>query len=293
VEATGASKPTVEASGPAHDGQRALIVAAAAVRGSQALAQIRRHAADERTRLLVVAPALTDSPIEHAMGSVDDAIAAAQQRLETSIAALREHGYDVRGHVGDSDPLLAIEDGLREFGADSIVLVTAAGDDAHWLEGDLFERAKRRFEPPIVHVEIDRRGAGGDVAAVQTDGADAESPPDSEYEGYSKNLPRFSARDLLGIVVAVIGTMAAILIAVGCGDETLQRTTAEAGEGSSGSCVAAQVVAGLTALINVAHVVGLVLFESIGYRGGWARFFATLSLVGTPLAVLATVLLAH
>ena len=41
-----------------------------------------------------------------------------------------------------------------------------------------------------------------------------------------------------------------------------------------------------TALVNMAHVVGLTLMESVRYRGGFAKFFRTLSLVGTPLAVL-------
>ena len=36
----------------------------------------------------------------------------------------------------------------------------------------------------------------------------------------------------------------------------------------------------------MAHVVGLTLFESVHYHGGFAKIFRTLSLVGTPLAVL-------
>jgi len=40
------------------------------------------------------------------------------------------------------------------------------------------------------------------------------------------------------------------------------------------------------ALVNMAHVVGLLLMESVRYRGGFARFFRTLSLMGTPTAVL-------
>jgi hypothetical protein len=35
----------------------------------------------------------------------------------------------------------------------------------------------------------------------------------------------------------------------------------------------------------MAHVVGLLLMESVRYRGGFAKFFRTLSLVGTPLAI--------
>jgi hypothetical protein len=49
-------------------------------------------------------------------------------------------------------------------------------------------------------------------------------------------------------------------------------------------------IAGALALINVAHVVGLTLFQAGPYRGGWRDFFARLSLYGTPLAIVASVL---
>ncbi|HEY8502649.1 MAG TPA: hypothetical protein VIL21_08185, partial [Solirubrobacterales bacterium] len=39
------------------------------------------------------------------------------------------------------------------------------------------------------------------------------------------------------------------------------------------------------ALANLAHVVGLTLFEAIRYRGGFAKFFRSLALVATPLAI--------
>jgi hypothetical protein len=45
------------------------------------------------------------------------------------------------------------------------------------------------------------------------------------------------------------------------------------------------------ALINMAHVVGLTLLESVRYRGGWQRFFRNLSLTATPLAIAANLLL--
>jgi ABC-type proline/glycine betaine transport system permease subunit len=39
------------------------------------------------------------------------------------------------------------------------------------------------------------------------------------------------------------------------------------------------------------HVVGLLLFQSVGYHGMWSRFFARLSLIGTPVAVAVSLLL--
>jgi hypothetical protein len=282
------SKPKVE--GEAAGGaNRVLVVAAARIGDQQTIDRVRSAVGADHTDVFVIAPALTETQLEHAMGDVDDAITHAQRRLEASLDALRGAGVDARGDVGDADPALAIEDALRQFGAGKIVIVTEAGEGARWLEGDLFERAKQRVKAPIVHIATE---GGRRVVDVEAARAGAERAPDDELGGYSANTPRFSSRDLLGIAVAVVGTLAAILIAASCDNgETIQRTTAEGGEGTSGSCVAAYIVAGLTALINVAHVVGLVLFESAGYRGGWARFFSVASLVGTPIAVLVTLLL--
>jgi hypothetical protein len=61
---------------------------------------------------------------------------------------------------------------------------------------------------------------------------------------------------------------------------------AESGGPPSGWRAVAIGAAIAIALVNMAHVVGLLLMESVRYRGGFARFFRTLSLVGTPAAVL-------
>jgi hypothetical protein len=44
-------------------------------------------------------------------------------------------------------------------------------------------------------------------------------------------------------------------------------------------------IAGGMGLINLAHVVGLTLFQAGPHRGGARDFFALLSLYGTPLAI--------
>jgi hypothetical protein len=51
------------------------------------------------------------------------------------------------------------------------------------------------------------------------------------------------------------------------------------------------VIAGIAALVNLAHVVGLVLFQSLRYRGFWERSFAWMSLIGTPIAIVISLLL--
>jgi hypothetical protein len=74
---------------------------------------------------------------------------------------------DVR--VGDADPRVAIDDALREFPADKVVLVTRPQDKAGWLEQLLADgELGRRLGVPVRHLVdngLDARpGAGLDLA---------------------------------------------------------------------------------------------------------------------------------
>ena len=81
--------------------------------------------------MLVVVPALV-STVQSLTGAVDDERAAAQSTAETLAGDLSRNGVQARGLVGADDTVLAIEDALREFGADEIVL---AGADDRWSSG--------------------------------------------------------------------------------------------------------------------------------------------------------------
>ena len=55
----------------------------------------------------------------------------------------------------DQDPMQAIEDALRTFGADEILISTHPEGRSHWLEQDLISKARERFALPITHVVVD------------------------------------------------------------------------------------------------------------------------------------------
>lgn len=44
-------------------------------------------------------------------------------------------------------------------------------------------------------------------------------------------------------------------------------------------------------MINVGHAIGIVLFESVRYRGGFQTFVRDVTLVYTPLAALANLVI--
>jgi hypothetical protein len=110
---------------------------------------VRAHAGDD-AEVHVVAPASKVSFVQLLTGAVDDARADAARRAEQAADAVPTDR--VHPHVGDSDPLLAIEDALRQWGADEVVVVTAPEEEATWIETGLGENARERFSVPVTHL---------------------------------------------------------------------------------------------------------------------------------------------
>ena len=134
--------------------RRILVVANETVGGKPLLEQIRQLAADGHTRVLVVSPAL-NTPLRHLASDEDPARAQARERLDRRLAELERNGVQASGEVGDGDPLQAIEDALRTFGADEIVISTHPEGRSNWLERGVVSSARERFAVPIHHVVVD------------------------------------------------------------------------------------------------------------------------------------------
>jgi hypothetical protein len=77
--------------------------------------------------ILVLAPA-TNQPLAEWLSDLDEARFDAQRRLALSVGTLAAAGVEATGHVGDRDPVQAVEDELRSYPARELVLV--AGPDA-------------------------------------------------------------------------------------------------------------------------------------------------------------------
>ena len=148
-------RPPQTAPRPHAEGERRILVVANETVGGRTLrSMILEKSLDVREEVLVVTPAL-NSPLKHWVSDEDEARAAAQERLDESLAKLAEAGVGARGEVGDSDPLQAIEDALRTFGADEIILSTHPEGRSNWLESGVVEKARQRFAVPITHVVVD------------------------------------------------------------------------------------------------------------------------------------------
>jgi len=104
--------------------------------------------------VLVVCPAL-NSPLRHWVSDEDQARANAQARLDQSLTSMRSVGIDASGEIGDGDPIQAIEDAVRTFRPDELVISTHPVGRSHWLERGVVEKARERFALPVTHVVVD------------------------------------------------------------------------------------------------------------------------------------------
>ena len=142
----------------AGDERRILVVANETVGGAELRDAIRAAAGDRRASVLVVSPAL-NTKLRHWASDEDGARAAAEERLGRSVAALEQLGFAAAGEVGDADPVQAIEDALRTFGADVIIISTHPEGRSNWLERGVVSTARERFAVPIEHVVVDLEAA--------------------------------------------------------------------------------------------------------------------------------------
>jgi hypothetical protein len=159
----GTIRGKAEVAGSRDDAHRIMVIANETVGGRVLLREIANRCRSRRCEVLVVTPALT-SQLKHWVSDVDGAIADAERRRDESVRAIVALGIDARGEVGDSEPNVAIEDALRTFPADELIISTHPPDRSKWLERGVVERARRDVELPIAHVVVDLESERPEVA---------------------------------------------------------------------------------------------------------------------------------
>jgi GABA permease len=141
--------PVKHAPAPSPPGEhRVLVVADEALGGPELTSELGRR---ENVVVHVVAPATT-SLLKTLTSDEDEARAAAQRRLDESVASMRAAGFDVSGEVGDADPVQAAEDAMRSFRPDELVVSTQPEGRSTWLEQDVVARIRERLALPVTHV---------------------------------------------------------------------------------------------------------------------------------------------
>jgi hypothetical protein len=129
---------------------RRVLVVTTANDPEEAVDSLVREHAGEDAEVRVVAPASKISWLDWLTNDEDAARRDAARRAE--VASEAAPGDEVDAEVGDVDPLQAIEDALREFPADEVLVLTPPDQQPEWLEKGLGELALKRFSVPVTQV---------------------------------------------------------------------------------------------------------------------------------------------
>jgi hypothetical protein len=133
--------------------RRLLVVTTVPDAGEAVRERVLQHAGGGEAELRVVAPAADVSPLQWLANDEDAARAEAGEAASRMASAVGGEAR-VETEVGDSDPVKAIEDALRTFPADEVIVVTPAGEKANWLEADAGRDAAERFNVPVTAIEL-------------------------------------------------------------------------------------------------------------------------------------------
>ena len=136
---------------PVEDTWRILVLANETLEGEHLRDEIVRMSEGVAEDVFVVCPAL-NSQVRTWTSDEDGAREAAGARLQATLKALEGAGIAARGQIGDGDPVQALEDALRRFSADAIIISTHPVGSSNWLERGVVETARARFDVPVTHV---------------------------------------------------------------------------------------------------------------------------------------------
>jgi hypothetical protein len=136
--------------------RRYLIVANQTLTEAYLIAKVRELDRGGPCAFHVVVPATVPQDHPWTEGEVQGT---ARHRLEEGLALFRDAGVEATGQVGDADPVLAVEDVLREQAFDGIVISTLHPRISRWLKLDLPRRIEGLFGLPVIHVEGEEQPA--------------------------------------------------------------------------------------------------------------------------------------
>jgi GABA permease len=132
---------------------RVLVVANRTLHGDELRAELHGRATTG-SEIHIVAPILC-SRIHYIASDVDKELEEARDRLATTLAWAEAEGLTVTGRVGDANSAFgAIEDELRQHGADEVIISTYPRGKSNWLETGIVDRLRDELDIPVTHVVV-------------------------------------------------------------------------------------------------------------------------------------------
>jgi len=104
--------------------------------------------------VMVVAPALHESALRFWMSDADDAIKRAEEVRRQSLEQLGAEGVSAAADTGESDPEEAVEDVLKTFAADRILVFTHSRDEQRYREDVDTDALQNRFGVPVTQAQV-------------------------------------------------------------------------------------------------------------------------------------------
>jgi hypothetical protein len=141
------------AAGPgASQRRRRVLVIANRTLAADALRRELRARGSAGAELHLVAP-IVSSRAHYITTDIDTEMRQARERLDETLTWARSQGLDADGRVGDPNAALgAIEDELRIYGADEVIISTHAPGSSNWLETGIVDRLREELDIPVTHL---------------------------------------------------------------------------------------------------------------------------------------------
>lgn len=120
--------------------------------------QLRRALPDgvdpREAEVVIVAPALHENALHFWMSDADDAIERAEAVRRQTLAQLSDEGVPAAADTGEGDTSEAIEDALKSFPADRILVFTHPEQERRYREDLDAEAVQTRFGIPVTRAEV-------------------------------------------------------------------------------------------------------------------------------------------
>ena len=141
--------------------KRILVVANETVAGKPLIDAVLARAGGEGVDVHVICP---QNQPRHGYVIYESMVReATENRLQMTLALLREAGIEAHGELMDPDPYSAVMDAVGQQDYDEIVVSTHPETRSGWLREGLVDRVKRASRRPVEHVVVDLDAERDDV----------------------------------------------------------------------------------------------------------------------------------
>jgi hypothetical protein len=135
------------------EGRKRILVCANETVGGRALIDAVTEAAGSGGSVVVVCP--QNQPREGWVVHEESVRSAAENRLQTTLAQLKQAGIVATGEVMDPDPYAAIMDAVALWNPDEIIISTHPETRSGWLRKHIVDRVEEETGLPVRHVVVD------------------------------------------------------------------------------------------------------------------------------------------